>query len=45
MHDSEVLILILLVVLPGLSVVARQIDVPYPILLVLGGLALGLMPG
>src|SRR5829696_8125579 len=44
-HDSEVLILILLIALPGLSVISRQIDVPYPILLVLGGLALGLMPG
>src|SRR5688500_14746019 len=45
MHDSEILILVLLVVLPGLSVIARQIDVPYPIVLVLGGLALGLIPG
>ena len=42
MHDSELLILVLLVALPGLSVIARQIDVPYPILLVLGGLVLGL---
>ena len=45
MHETELLLLVLLVVLPGLSVVARQIDVPYPILLVLGGLVLGLLPG
>ena len=45
MHESEVLILVLLVVLPGLSVVARQIDVPYPILLVVAGLILGALPG
>src|SRR5215208_6042572 len=45
MHESELLILVLLVVLPGLSVVARQIDVPYPILLVVAGLVLGVLPG
>ena len=45
MHETELLLLVLLVVLPGLSVVARQIDVPYPILLVLAGLVLGLLPG
>src|SRR5215208_3366545 len=45
MHESELLILVLLVVLPGLSVVARQIDVPYPILLVVAGLILGALPG
>ena len=39
------LLLVLLVVLPGLSVISRQINVPYPILLVLGGLVLGLLPG
>ena len=45
MHGSELLILILLVALPGLSVISRTIDVPYPILLVLGGLVLGVLPG
>jgi CPA1 family monovalent cation:H+ antiporter len=45
MHESEVLILILLVVLPAISVVARQIEVPYPILLVVAGLILGVLPG
>ena len=45
MHGSEALILILLVALPGLSVIARAIDVPYPILLVIGGAVLGMRPG
>ncbi len=45
MHESELLILVLLVVLPGLSVVSRQINVPYPILLVVAGLILGVLPG
>jgi monovalent cation/hydrogen antiporter len=45
MHESELLILVLLVALPGLSVISRQIDVPYPILLVIGGLLLALVPG
>jgi monovalent cation/hydrogen antiporter len=44
-HGSELLILVLLVVVPALSVLARQLDVPYVILLVLAGLALGLTPG
>ena len=45
MPETELLLLVLLVVLPGLSVIARQIGVPYPILLVLGGLVLGFLPG
>ena len=45
MHDTELLILILLVAFPALSVLARAIDMPYPILLVLGGLLLGFVPG
>jgi CPA1 family monovalent cation:H+ antiporter len=44
-HETELLLLVLLVALPGLSVISRQIDVPYPILLVLGGLLLGALPG
>ena len=39
------LILVLLVALPGLSVVAQVLDLPYPILLVLGGVVLGVTPG
>ena len=45
MHETELLLLGLLVFLPGLTVLARAVDVPYPIVLVLGGLALGLLPG
>ena len=44
-HQTELLLLGLLVFLPGLTVLAQSIDVPYPIALVLGGLALGLVPG
>jgi CPA1 family monovalent cation:H+ antiporter len=39
------LILILLVVAAALAVVAERLKVPYPILLVLGGLALAFVPG
>jgi len=39
------LILLLLVVATGLVVVAERLKVPYPILLVLGGLALAFVPG
>lgn len=45
MHGSELLLLGLMVAVAGLSVLARSIDVPYPILLVLGGLVLGFFPG
>ena len=45
MHDTELLLLILLVAIPALSVLARAIDTPYPILLVLAGLLLGFVPG
>jgi len=43
-HFSE-LFLGLLVAIAALSTVARLIGVPYPILLVIGGLVLGLIPG
>ena len=39
------LILILLVVAAALAVVSERLEVPYPILLVLGGLALAFIPG
>jgi len=35
----------LLVAVSGLAVVARLVSIPYPILLVLGGLAFGFVPG
>lgn len=39
------LVALLLVAVIGLSAVARRLLVPYPILLVIGGLALGFIPG
>jgi Na+/H+ antiporter len=45
MHDVELLLLLLMVVGAGLSIMARWVGVPYPILLVLGGLVLGFVPG
>lgn len=45
MHGSELLLLALMVAVAGLSIVARSVRVPYPILLVLGGLVLGFLPG
>ena len=44
MHEFEV-ILGLLVVVVGLAALADRLDVPYPILLVLGGLGLAFVPG
>jgi CPA1 family monovalent cation:H+ antiporter len=44
MHDIE-LVLGLLSVLLILMTVARRVSIPYPITLVVGGLALGLIPG
>jgi Na+/H+ antiporter len=41
----ELLLLGLMVALAGLSILAGRIGVPYPILLVLGGLLLGFIPG
>src|SRR4051812_13942772 len=38
-------VLILLVAVASLALLARRIEVPLPILLVLGGLLLGLIPG
>jgi len=44
MHTLEV-VLGLLVAVAALALLARKIPVPYPILLVIGGLILGLIPG
>ena len=44
-HQTELLLLGLLVFLPGLTVLAQSIDVPYPIALVRGRPGIGLMPG
>jgi monovalent cation/hydrogen antiporter len=45
MHENEMLLLALMVAVAGLGALALVLDVPYPILLVLGGLVLGFVPG
>jgi monovalent cation/hydrogen antiporter len=44
LHDIELLLLALMVAVAGLSILARLVRVPYPILLVLGGLVIGFVP-
>jgi monovalent cation/hydrogen antiporter len=43
--EAIAVVLVLLVAATALALLARRIGIPYPILLVLGGLALGLIPG
>jgi CPA1 family monovalent cation:H+ antiporter len=45
MGEPELLLLMLMVAVGGLSALAGVVRVPYPILLVLGGLVLGFVPG
>src|SRR5438105_12873739 len=45
MRQAELLIAGLLVAVAGLSVLARRLSVPYPIVLVVGGAVLGFVPG
>ena len=45
MDHFEVFLVALFVAVAGLNVLARWLTVPYPIPLVIGGLALGLVPG
>ena len=45
MEHVEIIVAALFVSAAGLNVLARWLDVPYPIPLVLGGLLLGLLPG
>ena len=45
MHEVELVLVSLLVAVAGLAAVARAVDFPYPIILVIGGLALGFVPG
>jgi monovalent cation/hydrogen antiporter len=44
-HEVEVVLLVLLTGTAALVVLANRVSIPYPILLVIGGLALGLVPG
>jgi CPA1 family monovalent cation:H+ antiporter len=45
MHGAETVLVGLLLAVCVLGAAARAVDVPYPIVLVAGGLALGLVPG
>ena len=45
MHETELLILGLCVAIPTLSVIARLLRIPYPIVLVLGAIPIGYVPG
>ena len=45
MDQAEIVLVSLLVAVVGLSAVARALNIPYPIVLVLGGVVLGLVPG
>jgi Na+/H+ antiporter len=44
-HGTELVLISLLVAVAGLATLARAINVPYPILLVVGGLVMGFIPG
>jgi monovalent cation/hydrogen antiporter len=44
-NETELLVLGLCVAIPALSVTARLLDVPYPIVLVLGAIPIGYVPG
>src|SRR5918911_3823064 len=45
MGQAELLIAGLMVAVAGLSVLARRLSIPYPIVLVIGGAAFGFVPG
>ncbi len=45
MESIEVVFLVLLSVVAAITIAARRIGIPYPILMVIGGLVLGLIPG
>jgi Na+/H+ antiporter len=44
-HDVELVLISLLVAVAGLATIARAANVPFPIVLVVGGLVLGFVPG
>ncbi len=44
-HDVEFVLVSLLVAVAGLASAARAVNIPYPIVLVLGGLVMGFIPG
>ena len=45
MEHIEVFLIGLFLAVAGLSTLARRLSIPYPILLVIGGLVLGVVPG
>jgi len=45
MHEAELVLVSLLVAVAGLAAAARAANIPYPIVLVVGGLVLGFVPG
>ena len=45
MHEVELVLVSLLVAVAGLATAARLANIPYPIVLVVGGLVLGFVPG
>jgi Na+/H+ antiporter len=45
MHEVEVVLVSLLVAIAVLGAAARAVNIPYPIVLVVGGLGLGFLPG
>ena len=44
MNQAEI-ICTLLIVVATLAILAKKVELPYPVLLVIGGLALGFVPG
>jgi CPA1 family monovalent cation:H+ antiporter len=44
-HDAEVFLAGLFVLVAGLNALAQRLSIPYPIVLVLGGLVVGVIPG
>jgi monovalent cation/hydrogen antiporter len=43
-HNAELIILILLIFVVSLAAIAKRLEVPYPIVMVIGGLILSLVP-
>jgi Na+/H+ antiporter len=45
LHDVETVFLLLLVLVAVFAIIARRIDIPYPIVLVIAGLGISFVPG
>jgi CPA1 family monovalent cation:H+ antiporter len=43
-HDVEIIFLLLLLFVAGLAALAKRLQIPYPIILVIGGLILSFFP-